>query len=221
MKSGIYKITSPTGKIYIGQSVDVEKRIKKYTRLDCISQSKLYRSLLKYGFANHSFEIIELSSVDQLNERERYWQDVFECVEKGLNCRATKSTDKSGYISRQTKSKLSKLNKGLKISKETIQKRKETRSINNKRGYKLNLTVDQRTEKSNRLKKPIVQFSLKGKFIKKWDSALSASIELNISATHIRACCRKSRKSAYGFIWEYFNCLPQSSITSEAGSLYQ
>ena len=27
---GIYKITSPSGKVYIGQSIDIERRWKKY-----------------------------------------------------------------------------------------------------------------------------------------------------------------------------------------------
>ena len=47
---GIYKITSPTGRIYIGQSIDIEKRIIKYQNIKCKSQRLLYNSLFKYGF---------------------------------------------------------------------------------------------------------------------------------------------------------------------------
>ena len=46
---GIYKITSPNNKVYIGQSVDIEKRLKRYKNLNCKKQSKIYNSLNKYG----------------------------------------------------------------------------------------------------------------------------------------------------------------------------
>lgn len=37
--TGIYKIISPTGKIYIGQSIDIEKRWKAYKRLNIYSSA--------------------------------------------------------------------------------------------------------------------------------------------------------------------------------------
>jgi len=57
---GIYKIINPFGKIYIGQSVNIEKRFKTYKALskNVIGQTKLYRSLKKYGAENHKFEIL-------------------------------------------------------------------------------------------------------------------------------------------------------------------
>jgi len=61
-KQGIYKITSPSGRVYIGQSVNIEKRFKKYVRLDCKEQTRLYRSFKKHGVENHMLEIIELCS---------------------------------------------------------------------------------------------------------------------------------------------------------------
>ena len=45
---GIYKITNPKEKVYIGQSIDIEKRWKRYYyTLNCKSQTALYRSLKK------------------------------------------------------------------------------------------------------------------------------------------------------------------------------
>ena len=94
---GIYKITNPKSKIYIGQSIDIEKRFKQYQSLcNSKSQTKLYRSLNKYGVENHIFEIIEECDLDLLNEKERYYQEFYDCVNKGLNCRLTKSNNKSG-----------------------------------------------------------------------------------------------------------------------------
>jgi group I intron endonuclease len=54
----IYKITSPAGKIYIGQSWDWISRKSKYKKLECESQIYLYRSLKKYGIDNHKIEIL-------------------------------------------------------------------------------------------------------------------------------------------------------------------
>lgn len=56
--AGIYKITSPTGKIYIGQSWNMKKRWQVYKYLDCSDQPKLYNSLKKHGSINHCFEIV-------------------------------------------------------------------------------------------------------------------------------------------------------------------
>ncbi len=114
---GIYKITSFSDKIYIGQSINIDKRFYDYRKLiNCKSQIKLYHSFLKYGVDNHKFEIIEECSIELLNERERYWQDFYDCLDKGLNCRLTNTNDKSGKLSNETKLKLSK--SCLKLRKE-------------------------------------------------------------------------------------------------------
>ena len=120
---GIYKITSPTNNVYIGQSVHIEHRISSYKRLKCKSQVLLYRSLLKHGVENHVFEIIEECLVEELNNKERYYQDLFDCIgNKGLNCKLTKSNDKSGYYSKETREKIASSNTGKIHSEETRKK---------------------------------------------------------------------------------------------------
>lgn len=110
---GIYKITSPTNKVYIGQSVDIEKRFLKYNNLDCKGQTKLYSSLNKHKPENHIFEIIEECEVEILTDREGYWQDFYEVTtKKGLNCRRVTTSDKSGYDSEETKQRRSLTMKG-------------------------------------------------------------------------------------------------------------
>ena len=88
MKSGIYKITSPSGRVYIGQSEDIKRRKNEYKNLynKIQSQTKLYHSFLKYGWEAHIFEIIEYCGVEDLNCRERYWQDFYAVLNGGLNC---------------------------------------------------------------------------------------------------------------------------------------
>ena len=105
---GIYKITSPSKRIYIGQSKDVESRLNDYSNLNnCNKQTKLWRSFLKYGVINHVFEIIEECEFENLNFRERYWQEYYEVVEKGLNCFYTKTDEKPREISEEYKKQIS------------------------------------------------------------------------------------------------------------------
>lgn len=104
---GIYKIISPTKRIYIGQSIDIKKRFKEYSALrNCKLQIKLYRSFLKHGVENHILEIIEECEISELNNRERYWQDFYNVLEIGLNCILTRSKDKTGKASKDTIEKM-------------------------------------------------------------------------------------------------------------------
>lgn len=62
---GIYKITSLSDRIYIGQSTNINKRLNSYKSSLCNSkkQTRLYNSFKKYGVKNHSFEILEVCDV--------------------------------------------------------------------------------------------------------------------------------------------------------------
>lgn len=52
--------------------------------------------------------------------------------------------------------------------------------------------------------KSVLQFSLNGDIINKWDSVKEANEELNIGS-HITSCCVGKRKTAYGYIWRYYD----------------
>ena len=93
-KIGIYKIESPSKKIYIGQSKNIEERFKQYYRLTSIkNQRRLYKSLLKYGVINHKFKIIEECNIEELNIKERYWQEYYDVIgPNGLNCKYVEVT---------------------------------------------------------------------------------------------------------------------------------
>jgi len=64
-------------------------------------------------------------------------------------------------------------------------------------------------EEKNKLSKPILQFSIEGKFIKKWHCAQQIKRELGFSIGCIASCSRGERPTAHGFIWK--RELPQSS----------
>lgn len=69
MNAGIYKITNPKGKIYIGQTLDFKKRIKQYIKGHCEKQTILYNSIKKYGWQFHKVELI-LATKERLDEKE-------------------------------------------------------------------------------------------------------------------------------------------------------
>lgn len=84
---GIYKIISPSGKIYIGQSVCIKTRWSSYKTRGCEKQIILQKSFNKYGWKSHIFEIIEECLEEDLNLRERYWQEFYDATGRnGLNC---------------------------------------------------------------------------------------------------------------------------------------
>ncbi len=167
---GIYKITSPTGKIYIGQSVNIVNRKSRYKNLQCEQQYKIYRSLKKYGWEAHNFEIIHVCERHELNNLEIFYikkYDTFN-TEHGLNLKSGGNVEKcsdetkrkmslkllgntrtlnykyseerrleinakilkakEGYShSEETRQKISRSHFGIKGSKESIEKAKETR----------------------------------------------------------------------------------------------
>lgn len=128
---GIYKITSPSNRIYIGQSIRLEERLLEYTKQkNCDRQPKLFNSFIKYGIENHKIEILEECTIVDLNCRERYWQDFYSVIINGLNCILTKTTDKKSVFSISVREKMSIAKKGKKQSEEHINKR-----VISKKGY--------------------------------------------------------------------------------------
>lgn len=95
---GIYKIESPNGSIYIGQSTDICKRWKAYYYSQGKNVSLINRSLIKYGFDNHSFSVLHELPADVSKEvltiYEQIYMDQFKsCGFKMLNiCPAAGST---------------------------------------------------------------------------------------------------------------------------------
>jgi group I intron endonuclease len=84
---GIYKITNPLGNIYIGQSVNIPQRWKSHkSKQATFGKSKICTSFRKYGHLSHTFEVLERCTVAVLNDRERFYQELFDVLgENGLN----------------------------------------------------------------------------------------------------------------------------------------
>jgi group I intron endonuclease len=110
---GIYKITSPSRKIYIGQSVDILLRFGVYKRLKFKNQHRLFNSLTKYGVDRHRFEIVHVCEVSELNRLERYYIDLYRTFNNkyGLNLREGGSSVSKMSIESREKMSLSQSKK--------------------------------------------------------------------------------------------------------------
>ena len=123
---GIYKITSPTGRIYIGQSKNINKRFNSYKYYErdykCYKNSNkkslILNSLIKHGYNSHIFEILELCDEVDLNSREIFYIDFYKSnalihpMLNGLNLHTggNKPPLKT-YITDESKEKISLKNK--------------------------------------------------------------------------------------------------------------
>jgi len=186
--SFIYKITSPSNKIYIGQTNNWQRRFREYLNLDSDKQTYLYRSINKYGWENHKIELIAITTTEEIDNLEIYYIKVFNSYvgdnrDFGLNLtRGGKGNNDLILTKEQLKSRSNRfiaMNKSEIGSKRTI----ETHSI------------------------PILQYTLDGLFIREWESATIAVKELNFansSIGNIRNCVKglKNYPHANGFIWK-------------------
>ena len=82
---GIYKITKKeNGKSYIGQSNDIERRFKEHQYKTDIP---IELAIQKYGVDAFEYEIIEECSLDELDEKEKYWIAYYNTYKGfGYNC---------------------------------------------------------------------------------------------------------------------------------------
>ena len=87
---GIYKITNQlTKEVYIGQSVNIADRFKQHIKcglgIDASPTNKLYNNMQEYGVWHFTFEILQKCSRDKLNEKERFWIDMYQSNKVGMN----------------------------------------------------------------------------------------------------------------------------------------
>lgn len=107
---GIYRVTSPSGKVYIGQSVCIEERYSRYKNHSCSHQRKLHASILKYGFDLHIFDILHICSKEELNFWEKLYITLFASTgEYGLNIRTGGHEPK---VTEESRKRMSDAHKG-------------------------------------------------------------------------------------------------------------
>lgn len=204
---GIYKITSPSGKIYIGQSRHCLYRWKyHYSKLHCKRQRHLYNSLLKYGFDNHVFEILERCALEELDNLEIKYIKQYDSTNKtvGMNLRvggnsatfsdetkelmrqnALGNTNMLGKThSKKTRELMSRNRMGIKPSKETKNRMSKAR-----KGFKHSQKTRNKLSKANKFTRKIK--NMKTNIIH--TSITQAAVNENISQSTIYRGLKDSR----------------------------
>jgi group I intron endonuclease len=187
---GIYKITSPTGKIYIGQSKNILQRFKFYSFYNCKNQTKLYNSFKKHKVENHFFEIIEECSVKHLNEREEYWINHLNSIKKGLNIQNGGNASPRNI---ETKKKISRS-----LTGKTKSPSHRSNISSSRKGMRFTEQHKHNMSKS-RFRYSIICLE-NGKIYK---SANQASKDLNIYPSSIIKVCEGKYKQTKGYTFKF------------------
>jgi len=125
MTTGIYCIkNSMNNMLYIGQSINIEKRIVKHKRKLLIGKHEniyLQRVWNKYGKDNFEFFSLESCDKSSLDEQEIYYINLFDSMyPKGYNLNTGGNLNKE--ISEEVRNKIGRGNKGKTLSDETKRK---------------------------------------------------------------------------------------------------
>lgn len=232
MKSGIYYIKHiDSGKIYIGQSEDIERRIKAHKNWFAapsrIINRHLYNYAKKYPLECFEFGIIEYCEIEQLDEKELYWFTVhksncFNVRPTPVSNRGIKRTEEfCAEMKRLANERLSDpaelekhreamRNRGehwRKSIKESAKKR-----ANNPEWKKRNLEMSNSIEVINKkkisnfnkgLSRAVAQYTKDNIFVDYFISTKEAAKFLDVIPQNITSCLNGKAPSAYGYKWKY------------------
>ena len=212
---GIYKIENLiNGKIYVGKSVNIEKRFKTHIN-DSFNKNKpeyhhlIHKAIRKYKVENFSFDIVEECDENELNSREMYWIHVYDCCvldgkDKGYNM--TRGGEGSSSIDVYKVYKL--WDEGLSIAEIADILHNDRHAISIRVKEYENYTQDEHKSRYYNLvaksrQKEICQYDLIGNFINQYDSVLDASEKTGVGYRTICSNIQGQTNSAGGFQWRY------------------
>jgi group I intron endonuclease len=225
----IYKITSPTSKIYVGKTYDLRKRINCHKC--CVRKGSniiLHNSIRKYGWDAHVLEIIEEVDDSLLNEREMFWITELKtyCYENKMGLNMTKGGEgqRSTWMHKieQRKKQSERFTKegnpffGKKHTNETIKFLSENAVIRNKKnGTKI---PEWGAEKGrNIVRKKVICYDFFGKLLSEHESVTSAGKDLGLNPSSISAVCKGNRNHTGGFCFEYKDIFEKPKESAKAG----
>lgn len=193
MEGYIYKLISPSGKCYIGQTVNLKRRLSDYKNFHhCEKQKKLFNAIRKYGFENFQWEIIEFINIEskqelqkKLNELEISYIKLFNSIDNGYNI--CKGGDQYKL--------------GVKTSEETKQKQRDSWTTEKRK----KLSDKNKGKRSgNALNvKPVLQYDIHGNFLKEFESITEACLATNCYKSNIKYVCDNKIKFTNNFIWRF------------------
>jgi group I intron endonuclease len=212
---GIYKITNPKGKIYIGQSIDITTRTTryKYPSQSASVGTHLLNSLKKYGWENHIHEVIEECLVEELNTKEKYWIAHYNSVDEGLNISV--GGGYSGAKTGTTKQKMSNTWKNKSQEELDIinEKRRQGNLGKKKPGagckvftkeHRENLSKSSKGKPKLKNNTPVLMLDKNtGEVISEFGSVTEASYFVGVKQGTLSGCLKGRSKTSGGYKWKY------------------
>ncbi len=238
-KIGIYRIINILNcKCYIGSSSVLDKRIKDHfyhLKRKTHKSKHLQDSYNKYGLENFTYQILELTSLENLIEKEDYWINYFNSRNRnyGYNIDSAKETSRGHNLRSDTIEKM-RSKQTVKIKQYTkdgtfIRIWNSQREVERKLGISSSGIVasckgngdqwsaggfiwryiednfDKHRTEKKIHKRKIRQYDLDNNFVKLWNSIVDASKEMKVHPTSILACCKNKQMTCKNFIWKYEN----------------
>ena len=211
----IYKITSPSGRAYIGKAKDMRKRINSHK---CASKKGLnillHNSIRKYGWDARELVILEEVDNALLNEREvaliKEYNSYFLDNPLGMNMTIGGDGNKGSWMHKvELRKWYSEKFAGEgnpfygKHHTEEFKARKSKQS--SEYNKKHNINVPRWGVEKSRLKKikAIVMYDVEGSFVREFESCTEAGKFINGKARDVSACASGRRTQAKGYVFRY------------------
>lgn len=209
--TGIYKWTSPSGKYYIGQAIDLRRRKKEFItnpfNYNYTSEnSAIDKARRKYSdFTKWSYEVLEYADTrEELNQLERHYIELYNSTNSQKGYNSTKGGDGTDGVAWGSEAQI-----------EALMNRRSYKGTGNPNYGKhhteeakeairqAKLGTKQSIETIKKKSRPVNQYTLDGQFIRTWIGASQAMQELGIDKSSIGRVCKGTKKSAGGFKWSY------------------
>ena len=188
----IYKITSPTERIYVGKTYNLSQRIDDYKCKRYNSKKSIIMdSIKKYGWNNHKIETIENIEDSLLNEREIFWISELKTYhyehEQGMNL--TKGGDGQRHSWKDDKERVAKAklrcgeNAPMYGKKLSIEAKEKLSKFWKERHKQTNYKFPKWVKELSRKKacKAVVCYNSNGEFIGEYESTVEASRYLGVN----------------------------------------
>jgi group I intron endonuclease len=214
-QSGIYCIENLTNqKKYIGQSNDIEYRWKQHKyELNCGHHDNDYlqKAWDKYGCNNFNFYILELCDIDKLNEREVYYIDFYDALNRDKGYNLTSGGGQNKYYSKEVCTKISQALMGHTVALETRIKLSENHADVSGENHPMfgRKHSEEAKEKMRQagIGRPSSRKNLTPVLCVEqeiiFDNATEAGKSLNLDSSAILKCCRGERKTCGGYRWSF------------------
>lgn len=209
----IYKITSPSGKFYVGKTYHVYNRIKSHKSFAKTGKrSLLSNSIRRYGWDLHKFEIIESVDDSKLNDREIFWINEL-CAyyhENKMGLNLTRGGDGQRHSWKHDAERVNKAKKrcganapsyGKKVSDETKKKIAISVRVSNLKNetkppyWAVLKAVENR-------QKPIVCYDRYGNFVYEFKSIKEASSNLGLDRKSVNDAVNGIQKHSGGYVFK-------------------